>query len=123
MFNVIAVGLGGFFGAILRYLISSYTTRINAAFPYGTLIVNILGGFLIGLILQLSFDNFEISPTLRMFLTTGLLGGLTTFSTFSYETVGMFVDNNIYIGAINIFLNVTLSLTGVFLGKYIAQII
>lgn len=73
--------------------------------------------------MQLSFDNFEISPTLKMFLTTGLLGGLTTFSTFSYETVGMFVDNNIYIGAINIFLNVTLSLTGVFLGKYIAQII
>ena len=96
-----------------------FTGRI----PIGTLCVNILGGLLIGLILELNSRTNVVSPQMKLFLTTGLMGGLTTFSTFSYETVGLFSDGS-YTSAminiiLNIILNVVLSLVGVIIGKNI----
>lgn len=118
MIEALCVGLGGFFGAISRYLISMQTAKIfTSKIPVGTLCVNILGGLLIGLILELNSRTDLISPQMKLFLTTGLMGGLTTFSTFSYETVGLFSDGNYTTAAINIGLNVLLSLIGVIIGK------
>ena len=76
-------------------------------------------GLLIGLILELNSRTNVVSPQMKLFLTTGLMGGLTTFSTFSYETVGLFSDGSYTSAMINIILNVALSLVGVIVGKNI----
>ena len=81
MQKFIYVGIGGFIGAVLRYAISS--KMISNTIPWGTLLVNVIGGFLIGLIMQMCLTTDYISPNMKLFLTTGVLGGLTTFSTFS----------------------------------------
>ncbi len=120
MQKLLIVGMGGFIGCCLRYFISSYSPRIfGTQFPYGTLIVNGIGGFLIGFVMDFSIKSGAISPNLRLFLTTGLLGGLTTFSTFSYETTTLLHEGNYLLGALNISLNLFLSLGGVLLGKLI----
>lgn len=122
MLNIIYVGLGGCIGAVLRYLISLGSSKIFLSqMPYGTLIVNVLGGILIGLIMELSLTTDAISPNMRLFLTTGIMGGLTTFSTFSYESIALFSKGNTFLGVLNICLNLFLSLGGVLLGQYAAH--
>lgn len=118
MQRLIYIGIGGFIGAILRYIISMkiITTQI----PWGTLFVNVLGGFLIGLIMEFCLSTEYISPNLKLFLTTGVLGGLTTFSTFSYETIGLFGSGDFLNGTLNIGLNIFLCLGGVLLGQLVA---
>ena len=124
MYRILIVGVGGFIGASLRYMISSLSVKVfGESFPYGTLFVNILGGLLFGFIMEASVRLWSISPNLRTFLTTGILGGLTTFSTFSYETICMLSDGNYLIGGINAGLNLLLSLFCAWLGKFLAQII
>lgn len=111
------VGIGGFIGAALRYIISLQTSKwFNGPISIGTLFVNVLGGILIGLLLSLN-----VSPNLKLFLTTGLLGGLTTFSTFSYETIILFSSENYFFAVANICLNLFLSLGGVLLGKFLSH--
>ena len=80
--------LGGAIGTGLRYLTSSLAVRwLGVDFPYGTLIVNVVGSFLIGLIQQVGATSLLIPETTRLFLTVGIMGGLTTYSSFSYETL------------------------------------
>ena len=123
MFRILIVGIGGFIGASLRYIISGLMIRVfGDSFPYGTLFVNILGGLLIGFIMEASVSLWPVSPNLRIFLTTGLLGGLTTFSTFSYETISMLSDGSYLMGGINAGLNLFLSLFCAWLGKFLAQV-
>ena len=120
--NIICVGCGGFLGAISRYIISIYTSKqFLFKIPLGTLIVNVLGGFLIGLIMKLTIKNNFISPQLKLFLTTGIMGGLTTFSTFSYETIVLIKEGNILLAILNILLNLILSLLGVVLGNIVIK--
>ena len=120
--NIICVGCGGFLGAISRYIISIYTSKqFLFKIPLGTLIVNVLGGFLIGLIMELTIKNNSISPQLKLFLTTGIMGGLTTFSTFSYETIVLIKEGNILLAILNILLNLILSLLGVVLGNIVIK--
>lgn len=123
MQRIFYVGIGGFIGASLRYVISGYSSKLfGTGFPYGTLIVNVLGGFLIGLIMELSIAPSIISPNLKLFLTTGIMGGLTTFSTFSYETVTLLSNGSYILFCFNILLNLSLSLGGVLVGKHLAGI-
>lgn len=80
--------LGGAIGTGLRYGTSGFAARwLGADFPYGTLIVNIVGSFLIGLIQQIGTTTLVMPEATRLFLTVGIMGGLTTYSSFSYETV------------------------------------
>ncbi|MEG0371928.1 MAG: fluoride efflux transporter CrcB [Clostridium sp.] len=117
--NIICVGIGGFIGSVLRYLISIKCAKIFSTFiPIGTLFVNVIGGILIGLIIHLS-GNYNITDNMKLLLTTGLMGGLTTFSTFSLETINLFTSSNYLLGGVNIVLNVSLSLLGVVMGRYI----
>lgn len=88
----------------------------------GTLIVNILGAVLIGFIMEMS-KKTNMSAELKTFLTTGIMGGLTTFSTFSYETVMLINDGKIVMGGLNAGLNLFLSLIGVSLGMLLGRII
>jgi CrcB protein len=124
MQNILWVGLGGFIGASLRYIISLNSSRLfSSQLPYGTLIVNILGGLFIGFIMELSLTTDLISPSLRLFLITGIIGGLTTFSTFSYETVTLFIEGKYVLGMLNTALNLFLSIAGVVIGKLISQVL
>lgn len=123
LFRILIVGVGGFIGASLRYIISGLSIRVfGDSFPYGTLLVNILGGLLIGFIMEASVSLWPVSPNIRIFLTTGILGGLTTFSTFSYETISMLSDGSYLMGGINVGLNLFLSLFCAWLGKFLAQV-
>jgi len=113
------VGAGGFLGACLRYVITLNSAKIMGTdFPYGTLIVNITGGIIIGIIMELSQTSNAVSDNMKLFLTTGIMGGLTTFSTFSYETVSFFSRGDYMPAILNTGLNVFLSFFGVVLGKY-----
>ena len=118
------VGCGGFIGAALRYIISLNAAKIfGADFPYGTLIANIIGAIIIGFVMKMSLDTSLITPNTKLFLTTGMMGGLTTFSTFSYETVTMINSGQYVIGALNLGLNVVLSFIGVTLGMIVARLV
>lgn len=119
MQKLIYVGIGGFIGCCLRYIISSYSLKLfGNQIPYGTLIVNVLGGILIGFLMDFSI-RYNISPNIKLFLITGLLGGLTTFSTFSYETMTFLNNGSYLLGTLNTLLNLFLSFGGVILGKLI----
>ena len=121
---ILFVGLGGFLGAISRYEITLICNKyINTIIPIGTLLVNILGGLLIGFIMELSTNTNYISPNLKVFLTTGFMGGLTTFSTFSYESVVLFNQEKYSSAIINILSNGTLSILAVFIGMYLCKFI
>lgn len=102
------IGIGGFIGAISRFIISSQTSQAFGNYlPYGTLSVNIIGSFIIG-ILALYFEQI-IAPEYRALFITGFLGSLTTFSAFSLETTLMIEQSNYFKAASHIFLNVFLS--------------
>ena len=123
MSKILYVGIGGFIGSALRYIISLYAPKLfGTQLPYGTLIVNVVGGIMIGLIMELSLANNNISPELRLFFTTGIVGGFTTFSTFSYETINLFSAGSYLLGSLNVCLNLFLSLGCVILGKFISHI-
>ncbi|OOM76785.1 fluoride efflux transporter CrcB [Clostridium sp. BL-8] len=124
MQKIIYVGIGGCIGAILRYIVTMQSAKMmNSSLPIGTLIVNVVGGFLIGMIAELSMSTDLISPNLKLFLTTGIMGGLTTFSTFSLETITLMSDGRYILGMINVCLNVFLSLGGVVLARLLCRVI
>ena len=111
-----SVGIGGFIGAILRFSLSSWVQKATASiFPFGTLSVNVLGSFLIGF-LFLYFQQVNLSPYHKSLLITGLLGALTTFSTFSLDTV-LLMQQELYVKAFsNVALNVLFSIGATLLG-------
>lgn len=111
-----SVGIGGFIGAILRFTISSWVQKATLSiFPFGTLSVNIFGSFLIGF-LFLYFQQINLSPYHKSLIITGLLGALTTFSTFSLDTV-LLMQQEFYVKALsNVILNVGFSIGATFLG-------
>lgn len=119
--KILIVGIGGFLGAVLRYLVTGATSRYFGDFPVGTLLVNIVGGLLIGFIMEAGVSVWPISPNLRIFLTTGIMGGLTTFSTFSYETVTFVTEGRFLMGGLNAGLNLFLALFACWGGRMIAQ--
>ena len=120
MKEIFYVAAGGGIGAVFRYLLTKYTTSLfNWSIPLGTLIENTLGGFLISIVFGISISTNKISPGLKLFLTTGMLGGFTTFSTFSYETVKLISEGKYLLGICNVLLNVILSLSGAAIGMLI----
>jgi len=103
------IGMGGFLGAISRFLIAgSVQNHTGTFFPVGTLSVNVLGSFIIGLAAM--FFSQVVEPEYKAFVMTGFLGALTTFSTFSLENVNMLQDGDYVKVVLNIFLNVTLTI-------------
>lgn len=123
LLSILYVGLGGFLGSVLRYGISLWFNEKfpNSFVPYGTLLVNVVGSFVLGGILEFSLHS-NMSYYLKLFLTTGIMGGLTTFSTFSFETV-MLLTNALYTQALaNVLLNLSLGLSGALVGIKIVRL-
>ncbi len=104
------VGIGGFLGAIARFFISGFVQKtLGITFPVGTLCVNVLGSFLIGFLVMVF--EYIIAPEWKALLITGFLGALTTFSTFSYETVVLIQEGLFLKAFLNVIVNVTACLT------------
>ncbi|MHB8120985.1 MAG: fluoride efflux transporter CrcB [Desulfuromonadaceae bacterium] len=104
-------------GGLTRYYLSGWVySLMGRAFPYGTLVVNILGAYLIGLIMELGLRSTLIPDALRLGLTVGFLGGLTTFSTFSYETFSLLEDGRFLVAFANIMASVAICLLFTWLG-------
>ncbi|MFP3155347.1 fluoride efflux transporter CrcB [Lachnospiraceae bacterium ZAX-1] len=122
MLEFIVVGFGGFIGCCARFGLVKLLGRIAHTFPFATLISNIFAGLLIGFIVGVEQQSSTLPQRAKLFLTTGFLGGLSTFSTFSLETVNLFNDNKILLAVGNILLNVGLSLIGVVIGLAIAKL-
>jgi CrcB protein len=111
---LLIIGSGGFFGAISRFLIATNVQKLfGGFFPVGTLTVNVLGSFIIGFAAM--FFAQIAQPEYKAFVITGFLGALTTFSTFSLENVNMLQDGEFTKFGLNIFLNVTLSISATLL--------
>ena len=116
------IGLGGFLGANARYLVTLWAAgRWGTDFPYGTLIANVGGCFLIGFFLTLSTEWLTIPTEIRLFVAVGFLGGFTTFSSFGFETFSLVEQSRWWAAALNLLADVVLGLIGVILGIYIAR--
>lgn len=116
--NTLLIFLGAGLGGVLRYWVSNWThLLLGRQFPYGTLIVNISGCFLMGLLFVLILERFDdIGSELRAVLLIGLLGGYTTFSSFSIETINLFESGNWFSAIINIVLSAMLCVVAAWLG-------
>lgn len=121
MKECLLVGLGGGIGAILRYLLS--TIPLKSDFPFMTLLINILGAILIGMVVSLSMKQNILSPDTVLFLKTGVCGGFTTFSTFSLESLTLLEQHKPVVAISYMILSLLLCLLGVFLGKSFIQTI
>ena len=93
LITITAIGTGAFLGAVIRWFLSVWLNPLNIELPVGTLISNLVGGYLIGLAVSYFSINQDVSPLWRLFIITGFLGGLTTFSTFSAETVELMIHS------------------------------
>ena len=117
MFKVIVVGCGGFLGAVARYGLTGLVHRkADTLFPLGTMVVNATGCLVIGVLMSLIEDRQLFSPNARLFLTIGLLGGFTTFSSFGYETLELLRSGSARLALWNVIGNVVIGLGAVFTG-------
>ena|SRR5215510_7265606 len=115
--RLLLVALGGALGSAARYLTAvAAAAWLGPGFPYSTLAVNLVGSFLIGLIQQVAVDSSLLSENARHFLTTGVMGGLTTYSAFSYETVRLMETSTWTAAWLNVVLTTTLCLALCVLG-------
>ncbi len=121
---ILAVALGGAIGSVLRFLVSkAVQDRAGINFPLGTLTVNLVGAFLIGLFFAVLVEKITLSPEARAMLITGLLGGLTTFSTFSYESVSLLREGEVFLFLVYVLgtnlLGIALTLFGYLVGRMV----
>ena len=122
MINFLAVFLGGGLGSLLRHITNLLAQKLCFTTIWATLTVNILGCFLIGLIWGLSIQKENLMPThMKLFLTVGFLGGLTTFSTFSCETFNLLKDDKITLGFLYIAISIVVGLTATCLGYLLSK--
>lgn len=124
MRQILLVGLGGFLGSVSRYLVAGWTHRLwpLTTFPVGTLAVNVLGCWLIGLLAGLAEVRQLLGTDARLFLLIGVLGGFTTFSTFAYETLALTRDAELFRPLANVLLQVVLGLGAAWLGYALARL-
>jgi len=121
--SLIYIVIGGGIGALLRYLTSQFVNNLyNKSFSLGTVFVNCVGALLIGFLINI-FDMFGINSKFKLLIITGFLGGYTTFSTYSLETVNYFINGNIKYGILNILLNNILCILFVLFGLWLNKII
>jgi len=123
MLVIIMVGAGGFAGAVMRYLVSGWVQNISGSngFPWGTLAVNLIGCLAIGLLMGITESRQWFGPESRALVFIGILGGFTTFSTFSYETFYLLKGGQLLAAGANIVLQVVPGIGGAGLGYIIGR--
>jgi CrcB protein len=120
--RILLIGLAGAMGTLVRYFIGVWAGRtLGTTFPYGTLIVNLAGCFLIAGITHVALSSTLISPTMRLTLTTGFLGGLTTYSSFNLETTSLLRERAWGAGLLNLGLTVVGCFVAGLLGLVVAK--
>lgn len=124
MTRLLVIGLGGFIGTLGRYWLSAVVARrYGETFPYGTLIVNLIGCFLIGFLFYLFYDRALASPTSRTAVFIGLIGGFTTFSSYGLQTFTLVRDGELLLALVNIGASNVLGLALVWVGYSLAKVI
>ena len=125
MIALLLVGAGGFLGSILRYFMSGWVHRLlgNPWFPYGTLAVNVTGSVVIGFLAGLADTRSLFTAEARLFFFIGILGGFTTFSSFTLETLSLVRNTQIFGAVANVASQLILGLIGVWLGNLAARLI
>ena len=124
MGTVIAVAIGGAVGSVLRYLLSKYVQKlVGLEFPVGTLFVNLLGAFLIGIAFSYLVEKLALHPLARALLITGFLGGFTTFSTFSYESFSLLTEGEYLKFFLYIFITNGAGILGTFIGFNLGRLL
>lgn len=123
MRDVLLIGAGGFIGAVLRYLVGLSTKifKDELPLPLGTLIVNVVGCLLIGVLATLAEQGNFITPQARNFLIVGILGAFTTFSTFGYESISLLRNESLFRFIANLIVQLVLGLGAVVLGMNLVQ--
>ena len=123
MQEIILVAIGGGIGSVSRYLASNWAAaRFGTEFPMGTLLVNVAGCFIIGLFMVLTTERLSVSPYWRLVIAVGFVGGLTTFSSFSYETQRLLQGADIARAFYNVGLNVLAGFFATWLGMSVAKL-
>jgi CrcB protein len=125
MDTVIFVAIGGALGSVFRYILSTWTQTVSKSidFPYGTLAVNLIGCFVIGFLAELAEARGVFTSDSRAFVFIGILGGFTTFSSFSNETVNLLRDGETLNALANVGANVIFGLILIWLGRTVAYLI
>ena len=123
--TVILVGVGGFFGAVARYLVDGWVAeRTGATFPWGTLVVNLSGAFLLGLLFSLTVERGALPAAIRAPILIGFIGAYTTFSTLALESWRLIEDGSYVLGAANLLgsagLGIVVVVAGLILGRALA---
>lgn len=121
MLKFFMIFLGGGIGSYTRYLTGLYAARFSPNFPLGTLLVNIIGSFIMGLFFTLFQDKFPVQQELKLLITVGFCGALTTFSTFNMDIWNLFLSGNITKGIIYIVSNLLLTILALALGVILAK--
>jgi fluoride exporter len=118
----LSVMFGGALGSLTRYVLgTAINVRTGGRFPLGTMVINITGSFIIGVLMILLTERLQLHPNWRLLLVVGFLGGYTTFSSFEFETYQAIRDGGYWIGIINVFASVILGFAGVWLGASLVR--
>jgi CrcB protein len=124
MFQALLVAVGGAIGSLLRYYVGLGSLRLmGPGFPWGTLVVNVVGCFVIGVFAEMIARRFNASVELRLLLITGFLGGFTTFSAFSLDAISLFERGEVFAGGIYIAASVGLSMMAVMAGLGLMRVL
>ena len=124
MLNFLAISLGAIVGANARYVISRFAARLfGPVFPYGTLIINVSGSFIVGLFLVWTAERVLIDPRWRLLVVIGFCGGFTTFSSYAFETTAYFEQGQWLLMTTNILANNVLSLAAAVAGISLARVL
>lgn len=122
--RTVLVGLGGLVGSLARYWLAGIMQRLTGSdFPMGTLTVNVLGSFVVGVVMMLSLERGLLSPDMRLLLAVGLCGGFTTMSTFSYETVALLRDGEMALAFGNLGATLGMCFLAVWLGSLVGRLL
>ncbi|HLH29179.1 MAG TPA: fluoride efflux transporter CrcB [Acidimicrobiales bacterium] len=120
--RVVWVGVGGFFGAVSRYWVDGWVSRLTGGgFPWGTFVVNMTGCFVVGVLTTVLTERLLPHPTLRIALTVGFVGAYTTFSTFAYESLRQLQDGALGMALANVGASVVLGVAAAWLGVVVGR--
>ena len=124
MLNLLTISVGAVFGANARYVLSRYAARLlGPVFPYGTLIINVLGSFIAGFFIVWTTERVLVDPRWRLLVVVGFCGGFTTFSSFAFETMAYFEQGQWMLMATNVFANNLLCLAAALAGMGLARVL